>query len=197
METDSLTRQALGGELRDGFKFRSGHLAVDLPATMVGRAKAVPVDQLATMVDLDRWLVAAGIVKQRPGSTNRDLVQARTLREALYRLELAAVRGTPYPRADMVVLNRMAEVAPPAPRLGQNQLSWSSAGVPNLLAVVARAGAELLGTDLAKRLRVCCGTGCSLLFLDTSRSGDRHWCSMSVCGNRAKARAFRRRSTAP
>jgi predicted RNA-binding Zn ribbon-like protein len=38
------------------------------------------------------------------------------------------------------------------------------------------------------RLRHCAGDGCILHFLDSSRSGRRQWCSMDVCGNRAKAR---------
>jgi hypothetical protein len=37
------------------------------------------------------------------------------------------------------------------------------------------------------------GSRCSLLFVDTSRSGRRRWCSMERCGNRAKVAAHRRR----
>ena len=37
---------------------------------------------------------------------------------------------------------------------------------------------------------------CGWLFLDTSRSGRRRWCSMQSCGNRAKARRFYARATA-
>ena len=31
--------------------------------------------------------------------------------------------------------------------------------------------------------------GCGWLFLDTSRAGNRRWCDMRTCGNRAKVRA--------
>ncbi|MDB5457721.1 MAG: hypothetical protein JWP92_3306, partial [Caulobacter sp.] len=34
-------------EIRDGFKFRGGHLALDLPATVTGRLGAAPRDLLA------------------------------------------------------------------------------------------------------------------------------------------------------
>ena len=38
------------------------------------------------------------------------------------------------------------------------------------------------------RIRRCAGHGCVLHFYDASRGGRRQWCSMAVCGNRAKAR---------
>jgi predicted RNA-binding Zn ribbon-like protein len=38
------------------------------------------------------------------------------------------------------------------------------------------------------RVRRCANPECGWLFLDDSRAGKRRWCSMSSCGNRAKAR---------
>jgi len=38
------------------------------------------------------------------------------------------------------------------------------------------------------RVRRCANPECGWLFLDDSRAGKRRWCSMSACGNRAKAR---------
>ena len=38
------------------------------------------------------------------------------------------------------------------------------------------------------RVRKCANPDCPFWFLDTTRSGTRRWCSMSVCGNRLKAR---------
>ncbi|MCO1657984.1 CGNR zinc finger domain-containing protein [Pseudonocardia humida] len=45
---------------------------------------------------------------------------------------------------------------------------------------------RLLSRDAA-RVRHCAGPGCVLHFYDTSKRGDRRWCSMAGCGNRAKA----------
>lgn len=53
----------------------------------------------------------------------------------------------------------------------------------------ARAHLELLATAPPGRVRHCDGAGCVLWFLDTSRNGTRRWCSMTGCGNRAKAHA--------
>jgi predicted RNA-binding Zn ribbon-like protein len=51
----------------------------------------------------------------------------------------------------------------------------------------------LLGGEAADRIRQCEGPPCAVLFVDTSRKGQRRWCSMSACGNRAKAAGFRAR----
>src|SRR5258708_7059779 len=66
--------------------------------------------------------------------------------------------------------------------------------VPADLAAWAKAtkppSARELATALARldRVRRCANPECGWLFLDDSRAGKRRWCSMSACGNRAKAR---------
>jgi predicted RNA-binding Zn ribbon-like protein len=42
-------------------------------------------------------------------------------------------------------------------------------------------------------IRECEGSVCSLLFLDRTKAHGRRWCSMALCGNRAKAAAHRAR----
>ena len=66
----------------------------------------------------------------------------------------------------------------------------ADAVVGRLLAVIARAEAE--GTW--ERLKACPADDCRWAFYDRSRNRSRTWCSMSVCGNRAKARSYRARS---
>ena len=49
--------------------------------------------------------------------------------------------------------------------------------------------AHLLTTGRPERIREWPGAGgCGWLFYDTSLNGERRWCSMEVCGNRAKGR---------
>jgi|SRR6185369_4181848 len=181
------------GELRDGFKFRSGRLALDLPASLAARLRPEPKDLLATPHDLGRWLVAAGLTSRNPDPTAEDLDQARELREALYRLALACARGKAFAAKDRTLLNRWAAEPPPAPQLGPAGLTWTRSGVRSQLAAVARDGVELFGGPLAEHIRECAGEGCALLFVDASRSGQRRWCSMTGCGNKAKVAEFRRR----
>jgi len=180
-------------EIRDGFKFRGGHLALDLPATLAGRLSGKFRESLGSPADLDRWLIAAGLADTSPGSTDADLADARILREALYALALARAEGRPLDDADRAQLNAFAAEPAAPPWLdgeGRRRLSGQAKA---LLAGLAREGVELLGGDPPGRIRQCQGPPCAILFLDTSRKGDRRWCSMSACGNKAKVAEFRRR----
>ena len=47
-----------------------------------------------------------------------------------------------------------------------------------------------------KRLKSCPGPHCGWLFYDSSRNASSKWCSMSICGNRTKTVAYRRRRSA-
>ncbi|HEY2323612.1 MAG TPA: ABATE domain-containing protein [Thermoanaerobaculia bacterium] len=182
------------GEVRDGFKFRGGSLPLDFAATVAGRLRAEPKELLQEPDDLARWLVAAGLATKKLKVSTEELEQARALREALYRLALARADGQRLPEKDRASLNRFAEGATPAPRLDHEGVTWPHASVPQLLAMIARTGVELLGGALRDRIRHCSGEGCALLFVDTSRSGHRKWCSMAGCGNRAKVASFRERN---
>jgi predicted RNA-binding Zn ribbon-like protein len=50
--------------------------------------------------------------------------------------------------------------------------------------------------DHANQIRECGGDRCAIVYLDTSRSANRRWCSMSRCGNRHKVRERRARQAA-
>lgn len=183
-------------EIRDGFKFRGGSPALDLAATMVGRLGATPRDLLATPADLDRWLVAAELSQVAPGATEGNLVQARSLREALYRLALARAEDSALPDSDRELLNAYAALPAAPPQLDADGRARLSGDVRGLLAELAREGVSLLGGDFSDRIRQCEGPPCAVLFVDTSRKGDRRWCSMSACGNKAKAAGWRKRERA-
>ncbi len=62
-----------------------------------------------------------------------------------------------------------------------------------LLVPIAAAAADLIYNHDFRLIRSCEGSGCVLLFLDTTKARARRWCSMAVCGNRAKAAAHRAR----
>jgi predicted RNA-binding Zn ribbon-like protein len=62
-----------------------------------------------------------------------------------------------------------------------------------LLDPVAEAAADLVCSVDFRLIRACDGSVCSLLFLDRTKAHGRRWCSMAVCGNRAKAAAHRAR----
>jgi predicted RNA-binding Zn ribbon-like protein len=146
---------------------------------------------LAAPGDLDRWLVAAGLADGPGGATAEDLSAARQLRETLYALALARAEDRPLPDVAREALNAFAAQPAAAPSLDRSGRVWRHGGVRALLASVAREAIELLGEGAP--IRQCQGPTCAILFVDTSRKGDRRWCSMSACGNRAKVAAFRGR----
>lgn len=63
-----------------------------------------------------------------------------------------------------------------------------------LLLPIAEAIGELVCNKDFTLVRKCEGPTCSLWFFDVSKSHARRWCSMAVCGNRAKAAAHRART---
>lgn len=185
---------APSGELRDGFKFRGGRPSLDLTASVAGRRKPQPVELLAEPLDLSRWLVAAGLIPHEVIPSLEELAAAHELRESLYRLVHSRAHQRPLAAADRAVLNRWAAFPAPAPQLAPDgSLTWSGAGVAAALASIARDGVELLGGPSADRIRACSSDTCAIVFLDSSRSGERRWCSMASCGNKAKVKSFRDR----
>jgi predicted RNA-binding Zn ribbon-like protein len=74
------------------------------------------------------------------------------------------------------------------------QRRWRSPDA--LLLPIAKAMAELVCEEDFSRVRACEGHNCVILFLDRTRGHARRWCSMAVCGNRAKQAAHRKRARA-
>ena len=102
----------------------------------------------------------------------------------------------PLPSAEVETVNAWAARPDLAPQLLGTGAIEHRAGrqtVEACLSSVARDAAHLLGEDDRHRLRECEGDGCGVLFFDGSRAGNRRWCSDSVCGNRARVAAHRRR----
>jgi predicted RNA-binding Zn ribbon-like protein len=66
-------------------------------------------------------------------------------------------------------------------------------GLEWLLTAIARNAAELIAEGPLAPIRKCANPDCGFLFYDDSRTGKRRWCSMAVCGNRAKVAAHYRR----
>jgi hypothetical protein len=65
---------------------------------------------------------------------------------------------------------------------------------PTAVGFLAAAAAKLAIEQRLARVKICPADDCRWAFYDTSRNHSRQWCSMEVCGNRAKARAHRQRS---
>ncbi len=62
-----------------------------------------------------------------------------------------------------------------------------------LLQPIGDALAALLVEEDFAHVKACAGPACTLLFVDHTRAHTRRWCSMEICGNRAKQAAHRQR----
>jgi len=65
-----------------------------------------------------------------------------------------------------------------------------------LLLPIGEALAQLVCTEDFANVRACQGQPCTLFFVDRTRGHVRRWCSMAICGNRAKQAAHRHRAKA-
>jgi predicted RNA-binding Zn ribbon-like protein len=74
----------------------------------------------------------------------------------------------------------------------RRQRRWRSP--ESLLLPLARSLADVVCTEDFTYVKACEGPECTLLFVDRTRGRARRWCSMAVCGNRAKQAAHRKRA---
>ncbi|MER6690236.1 CGNR zinc finger domain-containing protein [Streptomyces minutiscleroticus] len=174
------------------FTFVSGHLALDLAATLTWRI-GCPVELLAEPADLAAWVDQAGLVHVPVPVGDDDLERTRELREALYRTAVAALREQEPHAADLGLISGAAAGAQTTPVLQDIGRAVWHGGVAEVLATVAHQACALFGGTDHRRIRSCADSRCTRLFLDHSRSGSRRWCDKLTCGGRANAAAYRRR----
>ena len=150
-------------------------------------------DELSDPDAMRAWLKASGLPVTRV--TAADVERAVTMREALRAL-LFANAGDPVDRKTIEELNEIAgrsKLAVQFESTGDGRLEAAErdgdAALGELLAIVYRSMAD--GTW--RRLKACREDTCQWAFYDRSKNRSGTWCSMAVCGNRAKARAYRHR----
>jgi predicted RNA-binding Zn ribbon-like protein len=179
-----------------------------------------PVEFIGSGEDLLRWLREADLVpaevlaslgnRAASGELDDVAAQARALRE-WFRGFVNEYRGKPLPAmalkkleplnqllardeefGQIVARERKQGAAAPSGFQWEVQRRWGSAEA--LLIPVARAMADLVCSEDFSDVKGCDGHGCTLFFLDKTRARARRWCSMAVCGNRAKQAAHRKRA---
>lgn len=178
-----------------------------------------PVEWLTSGEDLLSWLHAAQLAPAEvlasmrrtalPGELDAVAAQARALREWFrgFVLEHRGKRLGADALKDLGPLNHIlerdqeygqvvkAERAADAETLSglawRPMRRWQSPDT--LLLPIARAMAELVCKDDFSYVKACEGPTCTLLFIDRTHGHAKRWCSMAICGNRAKQAAHRKR----
>ncbi|MFG2791375.1 CGNR zinc finger domain-containing protein [Streptomyces sp. NPDC048419] len=151
------------------------------------------VESLVNTVDLGSGSDALDTAEGRAlfGLAEDEVEQARALRESL-RAALLAHAGHPPHRA----VTPLGELLAGAPlvvtvdeRDGAAALAAADGGP--LLSRVAAAVAGALVEGTWARLKACEAVTCHWAYYDRSPAGRGRWCSMAVCGARAKMRRYR------
>lgn len=181
--------------------FHGDAQSLDFVNTLRDRWSTDPQETLSASSDLGRWAVMAGIADQVFPATEGELLTARRLRRAVYEL----VRpGAPAPeRAHVELVNRCQRLVPDSElaideRTGQVSVtSPSNWSAQRLLGVIADDFIGIVRDGGLLEIKECAHHRCGLLFRDSSRGSRRQWCSMSRCGNRAKAQRHAQRSPRP
>ncbi|MEO7428964.1 MAG: CGNR zinc finger domain-containing protein [Acidimicrobiales bacterium] len=150
-------------------------------------------DELSTPVALGAWLVGAGLVEPGTPASGRDLRLALRLRDAL-RGELAGHHaGETSPEATAAFEGVCCDLPLKATCSGSG-LTSASSGVRGALGELVAAATTARIKGSWRRLKICPADDCGWAFYDPSRNRSKRWCSMEVCGNRSKVRAFRDRA---
>ncbi|KPH00220.1 hypothetical protein AEQ67_08985 [Pseudomonas sp. RIT-PI-q] len=179
---------------------------------------ATPIDEPVDWIDDGagwlEWLKQAGWVddavlerlqaQAMPGEMEMVAAQARSLRE-WFRGFVLKYKGKPLQASvltELEALNRLLERDEKytqitlqdgdAPTLAsQLQRRWRSPD--SLLLPLGEVLAQFVSNEDFSNVKCCEGPSCTLMFVDHTRGRKRRWCSMAVCGNRAKAAAHRER----
>ncbi|MFI6386285.1 CGNR zinc finger domain-containing protein [Nonomuraea sp. NPDC050547] len=161
------------------------------PATLLIEAFANTIDVeegtdlLSEPGGLRSWLTAHGL----PGRVDeRAFQQARLLRAGLRERLLANNGEEPDERA-IAKAEEVLDYLPVTVSLSAE----APLRAEGPLAAIAAAWANTAATGEWQRLKRCPNHACAWVFWDGTRSRTRRWCSMRVCGNRAKVRAHAER----
>jgi predicted RNA-binding Zn ribbon-like protein len=144
---------------------------------------------------LGDWFARRGLPVDPAEVSRADLRRASAVRNGLRAL-LVANNGGPLDAEAVEQLDAATERASFGVKLAQNraELVPHAPGVDGALALVLSAVAEAMLEDRWSRFKACPGPDCGWAFFDHSRNNGSVWCSMQVCGGRAKQRAYYQRS---
>lgn len=151
-------------------------------------------DEVSTSAELSSWLAGRGLIHAGTPASDADVREAHALRSALRGALAARVDPgwdwlTPANDTMAGLSLRVALGADGTPRLSPA----AGGAVPAALSRLAASSAVSAAEGSWQRLKMCAASDCRWVFHDTSRNGLGRWCSMRICGNREKTRAYRLR----
>ncbi|HKP99645.1 MAG TPA: ABATE domain-containing protein [Actinomycetes bacterium] len=150
-------------------------------------------DRLGTPEKAHAWLLHKRLVGGDVRISAADAVRLRELREAIRALTIANQSGRPdAPSAGIVGrASRTARLRVAIDDAGRTNLEPDRPTVDGAVATLLGILHEAQLTGQWRRLKGC--RQCGYAFFDRSKNRSAAWCAMSICGNRTKNRAYRRR----
>lgn len=160
------------------------------------RDLATGSDELATPEEMRRWLVRKRLVAPHSEFDEAERRHLVEVRDALAALVRASGDDEVSTRRWVTILNEAARRVRLGLRLHPDdgyRLMAEGMGIDRPVGdmLVRVMGAMAAGSW--PRLKVCANAECGRAFYDSSRNRSARWCSMALCGNRMKGRAYRRR----
>lgn len=151
------------------------------------------------VVGRERGLRLEALQRSEPTVVDAVLLKVLRLRECVRAVFSAIEARREFPRTWVGPINEILRVTEGHDELVAQEGHWRlefvarENGLEWLLAAIARSAAELVLEGQAAPIKRCANPECRLFFYDDSRTRQRRWCSMAVCGNRHKVAAFLRR----
>ena len=177
------------------FIFIANNFSLDLVNTLIN-VNGQETDLLLENSDVSAWLDVQGLSLSRAMNT-KEFEQLKELREVIKSwILLRSEIKQSHLSQSLRTLNKYLNQQNATKKLIQNQDGFSyetqdqQLSPQSLLAKVASEFAGILVAGDLEKVKQCSAQQCILVFLDTSKSNRRRWCSMNVCGNRAKASSF-------
>jgi len=153
-------------------------------------------DELATLEGAEEWLRGHSLLQAGEKMDERARERVVEFRELLRLLAAANAHGEANP-ADLAALNAVTATVPLSATFGPGpsvQLRPSKSGAEQAIGRLLIVLYDAMRDGSWRRLKRCPGSGCPFTFYDSSRNRTAVWCSMSVCGNRAKVRNYQERA---
>jgi predicted RNA-binding Zn ribbon-like protein len=142
------------------------------------------------------WFAERGLIGRGRRLRDADLQRVLAIREGL-RAHAFANNGRELDPLGALEMRDASQglrvevrLGPAGPEFHPDDRGTVDSALGLLLALAAEAKAD----GSWRRLKACPGRNCGWVFFDQSRNGSSRWCSMSVCGDRAKSRAHYWRS---
>lgn len=151
---------------------------------------------LSSELALAQWLTARNLAPGGVQASHTDLLRAIELREALRAILLAHNGDTHAPAGACRTLDDAAGRARLRLRFradASTSIEPEAAGVDGALGRLVAIVHEGIAQGTWGRLKACREHSCEWAFYDHTKNHSGAWCNMQVCGNRAKARAYRER----